>query len=450
MDSDEEFEFESDGDFNDNEDGDNEENILIENTFYEADDQKLSNMDAALRQFKKVVDLEGNRSPADQQWTFKSLQNIVILSAKLGRESEMVEYYERLLGLMEFVTRNEATEAINTVLDSFVIGDCLTHIEKAYTMTLSKLKTSQNDRLYFNTSIKLARVYLEAKATNKLTELLQQLRQTCELSGEDDPAKGSQLLELYSLEIQMCQMTNNSKRMKEIYPKTVNLTSAIADPRNVAIIRENGGKMYMKDRKWAEAYNEFFEAFKNYQETGSTRAKEVLKLVVLANMLAVSDINPFDSREAKVYEADTEIRNMSELRNAMDKKDPQRIDHVLKKSRLLEDPFVAGHLEDLLRNIRLQIIQALVVPYTKVSISYLCQELSLEEDQLVSLLVRLILEKKLVARIDYIKGFVEMQESYFRAEARLDTLRRLVAVVKRISLVVGRQVHNITQPPNMY
>ncbi len=33
-----------------------------------------------------------------------------------------------------------------------------------------------------------------------------------------------------------------------------------------------------------------------------SRAKVMLKYVVLANMLALSDINPFDSREAKVYQ----------------------------------------------------------------------------------------------------------------------------------------------------
>lgn len=35
------------------------------------------------------------------------------------------------------------------------------------------------------------------------------------------------------------------------------------------------------------------------QEAGNPRAKDALKYVVLANMLALSDINPFAAREAK-------------------------------------------------------------------------------------------------------------------------------------------------------
>ncbi len=37
------------------------------------------------------------------------------------------------------------------------------------------------------------------------------------------------------------------------------------------------------------------------QEAGNKRATVTLKYVVLANMLALSDINPFAAREAKAY-----------------------------------------------------------------------------------------------------------------------------------------------------
>ena len=53
-------------------------------------------------------------------------------------------------------------------------------------------------------------------------------------------------------------------------------------------------------------YNEFFEGFRNYQEAGNGRAATCLKYVVLANMLALSDINPFDSREAKAFQVQWE------------------------------------------------------------------------------------------------------------------------------------------------
>jgi COP9 signalosome complex subunit 2 len=53
-------------------------------------------------------------------------------------------------------------------------------------------------------------------------------------------------------------------------------------------------------------YNAIFEGFRNYQEAGNGRAATCLKYVVLANMLALSDINPFDSREAKAFQVQWE------------------------------------------------------------------------------------------------------------------------------------------------
>lgn len=111
--------------------------------------------------------------------------------------------------------------------------------------------------------------------------------------------------------------------MRDIYPKTLNLNAAVSDPRVMGcvvisavpyycveahqrfvlcarVIREEGGAMYMTNAQWLLAYHEFNEAFRNYQEAGNPRAKSCLKYVVLANMLALSDINPFAAREAKV------------------------------------------------------------------------------------------------------------------------------------------------------
>ena len=36
----------------------------------------------------------------------------------------------------------------------------------------------------------------------------------------------------------------------------------------MGVIRECGGRLYMSERSWQAAYEEFFEAFRNYQEAG--------------------------------------------------------------------------------------------------------------------------------------------------------------------------------------
>ena len=54
--------------------------------------------------------------------------------------------------------------------------------------------------------------------------------------------------------------------------------------------------------QWARASTDFFESFRNYDESGSPQRIQVLKYLVLANMLMGSDINPFDSQETKPYD----------------------------------------------------------------------------------------------------------------------------------------------------
>lgn len=102
---------------------------------------------------------------------------------------------------------------------------------------------------------------------------------------------------------------------QELYIKALEIKSAIPHPRIMGVIRECGGKMHMREKEWEKAHTDFFEAFKNYDEagkylsvlmnymlmycSGSPRRVQCLKYLVLANMLMLSTINPFDSTEAK-------------------------------------------------------------------------------------------------------------------------------------------------------
>ena len=77
--------------------------------------------------------------------------------------------------------------------------------------------------------------------------------------GSEDLKKGTQLLEVYALEIQMYTEQKNTKRLKQLYQKALYVKSAIPHPRIMGIIRECGGKMHMHERIWSEAATDFFE-----------------------------------------------------------------------------------------------------------------------------------------------------------------------------------------------
>ena len=96
----------------------------------------------------------------------------------------------------------------------------------------------------------------------------------------------------------MCQVTKDKKRMNRVYPKTTNMIAVINDPRVMGIIKECGGKMYMNEKKWVLALSELNDCFKNYQEGGNLKAKNVLVYVILTSILANSEVDYMASREA--------------------------------------------------------------------------------------------------------------------------------------------------------
>jgi COP9 signalosome complex subunit 2 len=143
----------------------------------------------------------------------------------------------------------------------------------------------------------------------------------------------------------------------------------------MGVIRECGGKMHLREGEFSQSHTDFFEAFKNYDESGSPRRLACLKYLVLANMLMKSAINPFDSQEAKPYRNNPEIVAMTNLVSAYQNDDINEFEKILRTNRetIMEDEFIREHIEELLRNIRQQVLIKLIRPYTRVKIDFLSQ-----------------------------------------------------------------------------
>ena len=255
--------------------------------------------------------------------------------------------------------------------------------------------------------------------------------------------KGTYLLEAYALEIQMCTATKNSTRMKLIYPKTKDLSAAVQDPRITGVIREEGGKMYMSEQRWNEAYNEFYDGFRGYQEAGNSKAKDLLKYVVLANMLALSDINPFAAREAIAYQDEKEIVAMRNLRSAYEANDLGSFEKTLldKSNRILADPFIMTYVEPLRRKMREQVLLMLVTPYQRIRIEFVARELKLELSDVEMLLVDMILDQRIFGKIDQINGFLLLGgEKSSVLSKKYDAVEKWNSTLKSLSQNLGARV----------
>jgi len=405
MDDDEEYDLEYSTDSN------SEPDVDLENQYYNSKALKEDDPHAALESFEKVLELEQDKG----EWGFKALKQMVKINYKLQQYEKMMKRYKELLTYIKSaVTRNHSEKSINSILDFISTSKQMTLLQEFYETTLDALKDAKNERLWFKTNCKLGKLYYDREDFIKLARIIKELRKSCQdEEGEEDLKKGTQLLEIYALEIQMYTTQKNNKKLKALYEQSLHIKSAIPHPLIMGVIRECGGKIHLREEEYDNAATDFFEAFKNYDESGSPRRITCLKYLVLAYMLMKSNINPFDSQEAKPYKNDHDILAMTNLVSAYQNNDIAEFEKILKCNRenIMDDPFIREHIEDLLRNIRTQVLVKLIKPYTRIHIPFISKELNIDANEVESLLVQCILDSTIQGRIDQENQLLELEKT---------------------------------------
>ncbi|KAL7739152.1 hypothetical protein ACLKA6_010375 [Drosophila palustris] len=393
------------------EDSNSEPDVDLENQYYNSKALKEEEPKAALASFQKVLDLENGEKG---EWGFKALKQMIKINFRLCNYEEMMVRYKQLLTYIKSaVTRNHSEKSINSILDYISTSKNMALLQNFYETTLDALRDAKNDRLWFKTNTKLGKLYFDRNDFTKLQKILKQLHSSCQTDdGEDDLKKGTQLLEIYALEIQMYTVQKNNKKLKALYEQSLHIKSAIPHPLIMGVIRECGGKMHLREGEFEKAHTDFFEAFKNYDESGSPRRTTCLKYLVLANMLMKSGINPFDSQEAKPYKNDPEILAMTNLVNSYQNNDINEFETILRqhRSNIMADQFIREHIEDLLRNIRTQVLIKLIRPYKNIAIPFIANALNIEPAEVESLLVSCILDDTIKGRIDQVNQVLQLDK----------------------------------------
>lgn len=403
------------GDFDDNfddnfdepmDDGDDDPEVLIENQYFEAKDIAEDDKAEGVVAFQTVLDMEQEKC----KWGFKSLKRMCKLSFQLQKYDDVVKYYKIMLTYTKnAVTLNESEKAINSLLDFLKEHPNITEL---YDLTLATFRADKNAKACVRLELKLAKVLFSLSKFTELQRTLAVLRKQCQLpDGTDDPSKGSQLMEIYAQEIQMYTELQDNKRLKSLYTRALKIKAAIPAPRITGIIHECGGKMWMREKRWKKAHVDFFEAFKNYDEAGSPRRIACLKYLVLASMLMGSDIDPFEETRAKSYKTNEEIASMINLVDAYDRSDIHKFEKLLRENKkaIMDDAFVRGYIEDLLANIRTQVLLKTLRPYTRIGLPFISKELNIPQVEVEALLVSLILDSKIRGKIDQIGQLLRLE-----------------------------------------
>jgi len=69
---------------------------------------------------------------------------------------------------------------------------------------------------------------------------------------------------------------------------------------------------------------------------------------------------------------------------------------------VMDDPFIREHIEELLRNIRIEVLMRLIKPYVRIKLSYLVSELKIDQEEIIRLLIEIIHDKCQELRIDQV------------------------------------------------
>lgn len=415
------------------EDSGSEPDIDLENQYYNSKTLKEENPVEALASFQKVIDLQGN---VKGEWGFKALKQMVKINFKLKNYTETMNKYKELLTYIKSVTKNHGEKSINSILDYTSSSKDMEVLQNFYETTLEALRHSKNDRLWFKTNLKLGKVYLERGEFNKLGVILKQLHQACQTrDGEEDLHKGTQLLEVYALEIQMHTEQKNNKLLKDLYERSLRVRSAIPHPLIMSVIRECGGKMHLRAGEYEKAYTDFFEAFKNYDESGSPRRITCLKYLILTSMLMKSAINPFDSQEAKPYKNDPEIQAMTNLITPYQDNNMKEFEKIFRenKNSLMSDPFIGEHISDLLKNVRVQVLLILIKSYRKIRLSFISSELDISEEDAENLIISCILDGLIQGRIDQVRQVLVITPEVNSNEKRYQAISNYATQIDKIS-----------------
>lgn len=338
------------------------------------------------------------------------------------------------------VTRNYSEKSINNMLDYIEKGSdhegAARCMERFYSLTLECFQTTNNERLWLKTNIKLAKLLLDRHDYQAVNKKLKELHHACKRGdGTEDSSKGTYLLEIYALEIQMYAETKNNKQLKALYQRALRVRSAVPHPKIMGIIRECGGKMHMSEENWKDAQSDFFESFRNYDEAGSLQRIQVLKYLLLTTMLMKSDINPFDSQETKPYKNDPRIAAMTELVDAYQRDDIHTYEGVLAANKdLLADSFIAENIDEVTRNMRTKAVLRLITPYTRMRLSWVARQLRISNDEVQDIMGFLILDGRIAGKIDQQAGVLEMDDP--RDAERVGAIQDLGAAVGQLYAIV--------------
>lgn len=212
----------------------------------------------------------------------------------------------------------------------------------------------------------------------------------------------------------------------------------IVDNKAMSIIYECWAKVYASTNDWNNSYRYFQEAFLLYQQIAHENTAKCLKSLLIAYMILSSlpsdengsnEIpNPFAMDEIKVYQYHEEIVVMNNIVDAFENDNIAQFNKLLKQQ-YDTDPFIMRYLHfvqlryclvylfcvnilfiECIFRLQGKALCNLVQSYDRVKLKWLCTKLGLNMEGMERLIVQLIINGELNARLDQVNMILILRE----------------------------------------
>jgi len=383
-----------------------------ENLYYKAKSIEEDSADEASKILRRVVELEEQER---SEYGFKALKKLVKMTVRgdiQGTDPDIIRDFKSMLKYSDMVSINMMEKGINAILDRVVATKKLDLMVELAQLSAECFQQNSNERAWFRVNLKVAQMMYEAGELQNLPARLTSLVTWCELApGVNNPKKESFLLEVLALQMQ-CAMSGamtGPNGLRRLVSRASTIQSAIPHPRTLGTLHECTGKVMLFEHKWSNAKQEFFDAFRNYDESGSPRRVMCLRYITLAALLENTNISPFESPETKSLVSHEEIVPVVELWNAFEKYDVDKFNSAVKKA-YAGDNFALQFIPTVVRCFQYQKISDIVKAYSKVKITFIADQLKIDVDECEAIIVEFIIDGRLDGTIDQINKVLLMKE----------------------------------------
>lgn len=413
--------------FDDMDEGDEilSEEADMENRFYDAKCEMEENLESAIEQFKRIIDDEGENKT---EWGYKAIRKLCRHYGQTGNRDEFDRYFAMYLEYLTVPSTSKIEKCAFVMLqwvETFGVDFVCETIEKF----IDAMSVSNNfNRIVFKLNIRKAQTMYEQGKFDELKPFVNSLIKQCYLeNGKEDPMRSHLLVDIYAIQIQIFEKENDTRQLQRIFGCIDFAERSISNNKVNAIVMFALGKVQMIDGQYVNATINFLTAFKSFNDFGSDAKFDALKYYVLGHMLQQSKVDVFQDEDIKQYK-DTEIlQKMSALYAAYEGDDIHELKRQIENSRdvFFNDEGIRQYEKVFVECAQRKLVMRYVTCFKRVKFNFLGKMLDLEESDVELLLLKMIFDGELKAKINQFERYLMVSEQQSMATRKYLALTEL-------------------------